>query len=422
MSKIKVIDAPCGAGKSYAMAKMLTTRYDGYNYIYITPYLADFRNFTQNIKNISKELNIAPSVFLEPNSNNENGKLGDLKKLIKIKQNIMTTHALFKICDDEVVELLKERKYILILDEALSVVEYLDDICEMDIKAMEAINLITIDKNTNRIIHNKNIEYPANGAHHKQLYKFKNDSTYIYTKKGLVWTFPIKFFECFKEVYICTYMFEYQIQKYYFDFYNVKYDMFTVKNREIVPYEMQYPNFNNLHICQDVRLNEIGDKEEDKKFNVTLSKNWHKRVSADKLKIVKNALNNFFRNIHKAKSEDCLWTTFKEFESKLGSKGFKNSFVPCNMRGSNDYDTKHYVAYPINMFMHPSVAKFFESHKIVVDEDTYALSEMIQFIWRSAIRKGEDVDVYIPSSRMRKLLEDFIFKSRPRKIRYDLAF
>ena len=43
---------------------------------------------------------------------------------------------------------------------------------------------------------------------------------------------------------------------------------------------------------------------------------------------------------------------------------------------------------------------------------------MIQFIYRSAIRNDVDIYVYIPSKRMRNLLEEYIGK----QIRYDMPF
>lgn len=43
-----------------------------------------------------------------------------------------------------------------------------------------------------------------------------------------------------------------------------------------------------------------------------------------------------------------------------------------------------------------------------IEEDEYALSEMVQLIFRSAIREGNPITVYIPSKKMRELLEDWI--------------
>lgn len=41
-------------------------------------------------------------------------------------------------------------------------------------------------------------------------------------------------------------------------------------------------------------------------------------------------------------------------------------------------------------------------------EDDYALSEMIQWVWRSAIRDGKEIWVYIPSRRMRELFQNWL--------------
>ncbi|MEG2695893.1 MAG: hypothetical protein RR966_15745, partial [Acinetobacter sp.] len=41
-------------------------------------------------------------------------------------------------------------------------------------------------------------------------------------------------------------------------------------------------------------------------------------------------------------------------------------------------------------------------------EDIFALSEMVQWVWRSAIREGNPINIYVPSSRMRDLLERWL--------------
>ena len=37
------------------------------------------------------------------------------------------------------------------------------------------------------------------------------------------------------------------------------------------------------------------------------------------------------------------------------------------------------------------------------DKDLWALSNMIQFVFRSRLRKGEPINLYVPSKRMREL-------------------
>ena len=66
------------------------------------------------------------------------------------------------------------------------------------------------------------------------------------------------------------------------------------------------------------------------------------------------------------------------------------------------------MAYTVNRFLNPLVTQFFKLAGVEIDEDAYALSEMLQFIWRSAIRDGRPITIYIPSFRMRRLLEKWI--------------
>ena len=55
--------------------------------------------------------------------------------------------------------------------------------------------------------------------------------------------------------------------------------------------------------------------------------------------------------------------------------------------------------------MNPMIQKFFAHNGVKVDENAYALSEFIQFIYRSALREGEDIYCYVPSKRIRELLK-----------------
>ncbi len=48
---------------------------------------------------------------------------------------------------------------------------------------------------------------------------------------------------------------------------------------------------------------------------------------------------------------------------------------------------------------------FFQDNGVSVNEDLYALSELVQWLWRSRIRNGQPIDAYIPSERMRGLLD-----------------
>ena len=44
-----------------------------------------------------------------------------------------------------------------------------------------------------------------------------------------------------------------------------------------------------------------------------------------------------------------------------------------------------------------------------IDQDTFALAEILQWIWRSAIRNGEPINLCILSPRMRELFLDWLY-------------
>ena len=51
-----------------------------------------------------------------------------------------------------------------------------------------------------------------------------------------------------------------------------------------------------------------------------------------------------------------------------------------------------------------SVVQYFKSYGFNIDSDQFALSELIQFIFRSAVREGKPIDLYMPNERMKNLL------------------
>ena len=79
-------------------------------------------------------------------------------------------------------------------------------------------------------------------------------------------------------------------------------------------------------------------------------------------------------------------------------------FISFNKRACNEYANRHYLAYCINNFPRPLEKRYFTDRGVEIDGDTQALSTLVQWLFRSAIRNGEEVWIYIPSIRMRNLL------------------
>ena len=58
--------------------------------------------------------------------------------------------------------------------------------------------------------------------------------------------------------------------------------------------------------------------------------------------------------------------------------------------------------------MNPFEQRFFSTYGVAIDNDGLALSTLLQWIFRSAIRDEKPIDIYIPSSRLRILLNRYL--------------
>ncbi|MPN24786.1 hypothetical protein SDC9_172188 [bioreactor metagenome] len=87
---------------------------------------------------------------------------------------------------------------------------------------------------------------------------------------------------------------------------------------------------------------------------------------------------------------------------------YRNSYVAVNSRATNEYKDRTVIAYIANRFQNPWIAGFFRELEITIDEEKLALAELVQCIWRSAIREDKEIHLFIPSKRMRELLQDWL--------------
>lgn len=445
IDRIKVIDGYPGIGKTqWAIQNINDT--DNEKIIYITPFLEE----------VKRVINSCPQKnFTQPSKSlGEGSKLRHFIELIKQNRNIVSTHALFSKMNNELIELLKEKNYVLYLDEVFQTVlkynsandNFEDDFGDISYEKKTRVNINTLINTgllevqpDGKVIwkNNDNILTPF-----ESLRIMANQGLIYFVKNSfLVWTFPIQVFEkgLFKEIFILTHRFDYQLQSYYYKYYHLEYSKYCV---------IQDPN-GKYHISKDLslydeetwkkevskhitilnnnKMNAIGDYYKTQKGirKSALSKSWYKKSLKTKksnISKMRRNLKNFFRNITKSSANERLWTCFKSDIDLLMEKNIDEikmnndidekaiGWIPINARSTNDWDDRKYVAYLINDYIDPCYTAFFneKNRKEIIDEDQYALSELIQWIWRSRIRKFEDIILYLPSRRMRELLIEYL--------------
>lgn len=387
---INVIDSIMGSGKSNWAIQYMNSNLDK-NFIYITPFLDEVERIKTNCTNRK---------FKEP-INKGDGKLSSFKKLLSKGDNIASTHLLFSYADDEVIELLKMKNYILILDEVMSVIENLD-IDKVDLKMLFNDKLLILNSDNSLSWNSEYSNYSGKFEYIKIM--AEHNRLIYYSDTILMWRFPVDVFESFKEVWILTYMFKGQIQRAYYDLYDKKYRFYSIKDKKLSDYSDNERITNLINIYED-KLNEIG------KDYYSLSFSWYIKNVKNKevLKTLNNYKANYLKNILKSNSKQAMWTTFKDFEKDIKDKNYNSkSFVPHNCRATNNYRERNNLVYLVNRFINPIYVNFFKEKGIVLDEDMYATAELLQWIWRSSIRDGKNVNLYIPSVRMRSLLKKWL--------------
>lgn len=393
---VYVVDEPMGRGKTSAAINYINGN-EG-RYLVITPYLDEVKKYKRLCRGKS---------FVEPTYNNNGSKLSSIKELIKAGENIVSTHALFQKFDAELIEICKLMDYTLIMDEVADVVEQFD-LSTYDEKNL-LNNYVEVEDDTG-LIHWKEDQSSYTGKFSDIKRLCDMDSLALYRENIAMWLFPVQVFNSFKDIFILTYMFNAQIQRYYYDFYKLPYSYIHVTGDALENYNFSdTPSPRNfeygklINLLGNSKLNEIGNKP------FSLSKSWYEKADGTVLlEQVQNNVGNYFKHIVKGKSSENLWTVYKSFKSDLSGKGYTKGFLELNARATNVHRHRKNVAYMANVFLNPVIKQFFLSHGVDVDDDGYALSEMLQFIWRSAIRDGKPINVYVPSYRMRKLLSDWI--------------
>jgi hypothetical protein len=391
MSKVTVVDSVMGSGKSSWAIQFMNESDPFERFIYITPINTE----VDRIKDACPTLD-----FRSTNLDKYNGrKMHVVKEWLQDRANICSTHSLFRSADPEFMAYVRENNYTLILDEAMTVIEKAD-VKAADIETLYEAGNITYDED-GRVIWLKD-HYDGRFADIKA-YAMAG-TLYHLSGQMFIRSFPPDAFQAFSRVYCLTYLFKAQQQRCFFDLHGIEYDMKSIGSRDDGTYTLMDYNpraedraaLYSLINVYDGPMNDVG------KNRTALSFSWFRRASnLEARKKLQRAIRNYLMNQQRAKSSESLWTAKKD---AFRVKDYDSAFAPINCRGTNEYADRWALAYAYNRFSNPEEVQFFKKYGIEVDEDMLAVSDLLQWIWRSRIRKGQQVSLYLPSSRMRSLL------------------
>lgn len=406
LSRINIIDSAPGTGKSTWVRNFMTSQPDQ-QFLYLTPFIS--------------EVELTAAVC--PNNKfligRKNHKIRDLEKGLAEGQSIVATHNCFENATHEILALASDQQYTLIIDETINPVEFLKEKkSDVNIMCSEKFSIVGDDGLLQWINHNYDGKYNnvRDLALEGKIRLFNDQFARV---------IPPEFFRYFSNVYVMTYMFKAQPMYYYFCKYGFEMDFWQIK--EIHPWYDNTPGEYKLiphtgkhEVCQTIKdrlvvyegdLNFIG---RGKKLNWT----WYKR-NQDQQKRLGNNIRSFFRfYCHCPNVDQVLWSCYKgdddKWKRKVSPKSYVSGFLACTARATNDYSDRLYLAYCINRCIEPNLKRFLIGEGDF-DEDSFALQELLQWIFRSNIRVPESnkkIYLYLPSERMRILLDNYLNNSQ----------
>lgn len=403
MDYAKVVDSWMGSGKSTNVIEMIKEHPDK-RYLIFVELLAEGERYKTECDNVE---------FFEPTDTEAwwQTKSGDFETLIKAGKNIIATHALAERLNlsGKTLEIMKEYKYTVIIDEAMEIVHAIN-MDEDDIHDLFTTEHIIVDDNKNvKWIDDKykgDRVFLRGLARSNSLYLVEKDQGIKTDKDYLMWIMSPHIFEAADEMYILTFNFQDSYMRYYFDMFGIKYRMMHVEDGKFVDGLEDRTSIkrNAMHLLDivDHKINDIGSTK------TALSKGWYTKNAPKRDVVYKNAY-NYLKNICKSTVQEAAYSIFKEYKNPDQLKRYENGFIAMNCRGTNRFGNKTNFAILVNIYMHPSIRNFFMKHGCgEIDEDGFALNQLMQLIWRSAIRNGKPVNLYLPSSRMRTLLTDYL--------------
>lgn len=401
---VNVCDAIMGSGKTSATITYINEHPEE-RFIYFTPYLEE----ADRIMGACPEAD-----FATPSNTNPRfgfSKTTHTAELVRQRRNIATTHQALMNYTPEMYDELKEAGYTVIIDETLAVLNEDATVNRYDVDLLLRAGCIEETGPREYSITDLGREY-KDGALFGLMKKLASRSMVVTgsetTMQSYYWEFSPLLFSSAKAVFVLTYLFNGSEMNLFFNINGIEYRNIGIDHPDQNTYRFcDHPNYIPEYVAQlskmiaiesSSKMNEVGRRK------TALSMNWY-QAHPDEVEQLRKNIYNFFRNKHRGSPVATrMCGTFKTHWGKIRAQGYWNSNTAFSMRSTNEYASKTVLAYPVNIYANAGIVRFYQSLGQEFDNDNYALSIMIQWIWRSAIRNGQPISLYLPSRRMRELL------------------
>lgn len=383
-------------------------------YIYVIPNLSEITN-SDDVQ--SRVLSIG---FKTPNTDNHKTKSESLKDLLKQGDvNIACTQHLYKMIDKECLALIRKNNMIVVFDEEISLIDVYNYASPSDLVSLLNDGKVEVNPDDGLVkwIANEKVTEPyldKDHKHHRFYTHIVNE--FVYTTKSkvddkgkrsasfMVSQLTKELINSAKRIIIITYLFNGSILESFLKLKGFKIEKFK-------DYEIK-----EIPLADVVKRIDLLPYDK-KMLGYKLNSTWWKNATAEQIKDVGNFIR---RSCMKTKvdSDLVMWTCPSnrvKANDKSPKKG-KNYLQPqaysrdsvgntlwlgCNVRATNAFEHKKMVIHCYNRYPHVGVQAYLREYGVKVDEDRFAVAEMLQWIFRSNCRKIDGhITLAIASKRM----------------------
>jgi hypothetical protein len=401
-SIINIKDQPCGSGKTTSMIEGFRS---DRKYLVIVPELTE----------VGRVINGSKSVpFQQPHANDNDAgtKTQSLENLVLNGINIVATHKLH----ENLVPLAKDGlldDYDIIIDEVPDVVKQVAEKSSTSIEEFYVdAGYMLVDQDTGLVTPTP--KWWSNKDHVKDTLERKifghavSGCLYLLEGKFFIWAMPRELLTAGRTTTILTYKSEGSMLSAYLRKLTISLEVANDNHQENT---FRRKAAELITICDVPALSKL-------KLSYTgqskgLKDNRYCQTIVTALKNLRG------RQLKGVTPENILITCIKEGWYKdekekaagpfaSGSRLFKGAkWIANTTRGTNNHAHCSHLIYLHDQHINPFVARWLGDSSQEF-KDAYALTELIQWVWRSRIRRGEPITLYLPSPRMRQLMEEWL--------------
>ncbi|RUX21431.1 hypothetical protein EOA27_06025 [Mesorhizobium sp. M2A.F.Ca.ET.037.01.1.1] len=400
---VLVIDRPCGFGKT---TKMIQSFRSDRRYLVITPLLSEVERIIEK----------SEVPFDQPDDEGRS-KRDSLRELLSSGKNVATTHALYT----DIVALANDG----LLDGYDIIIDEVPEVCRAinggKIKSFQRLYVetgyATVDPDTYRVTATEKWHdeaHDVNDTLRENLYRLASARTlFLIDGVFFMWALPETLLHVGRSFTVYTFMAEGSMLLAYLRKIGIAYTLdedaeaneaFRLKARELITIE-KIPSLHGVSLSYTGQTTSVDGRRVSNALRGLRRYDLGDDLSGVLVTCAKSSwyLNGLDNDDVKQ------GRPAKPGPYASGSRMFDGATWLANTtRGTNDYIDKSTLVYLWDQHINPYVNRWLGIGRDGVEQDQYALTELIQWVYRSRIRRGEKITVYLPSYRMRSILEDYL--------------